>query len=72
MFLPLEKQLELKIACNATGLMQVSGKARDQVGDAANELHFQFTLDQSFLPMTLQEFAEVLQAFPLRTLHLDS
>jgi hypothetical protein len=65
-FQALDGQLQINASCDALGHIHVVCEAWDQAG-IGNKIAFNLAVDQTFLGRTLQELAEVVRAFPVRT-----
>lgn len=65
-FATLEGQLEICAACDKLGNIQITGFAMDTIG-IGNKLNFQFKIDQTYLPKTINQLKEITKAFPVRS-----
>jgi hypothetical protein len=65
-FEAMEGQLVLNASCDRIGHIQISCEVWDQPG-IGNRLSFGIFIDQTFLASTLQQLADVVHAFPVRT-----
>jgi hypothetical protein len=66
MFATLENQLNLRLAGDGKGHIDLLGEISDHPG-IGNRLHFTLTLDQTQLGTSIHELANVVTAFPVRS-----
>ncbi len=59
-FSPLEKELELRLAMDARGQVSVTGKATKYYGERDNQLTFELSIDQTFLPSMAKSIERVV------------
>jgi len=64
-FTSYEAQLELELACDATGHIQLRGEAMDEAG-TGNTLVFWLEMDQTYLPALIGSLQAALRRFPVR------
>jgi hypothetical protein len=60
-----EGQLEMTLACNAQGHIQLHGEARDVAG-TGNRLIFKLELDQTYVPKIITDLRIALDRYPPR------
>jgi hypothetical protein len=63
-FETLEQQLAVSLSGDGRGHISVNGEALDQAG-VGNKLHFQFEIDQTYLPRISQSVESLLTTFPV-------
>lgn len=64
-FTSYEGQLELTLTCDATGQIEVQGRATDVAG-IGNQLSFDLHIDQTYVPAILRNLGQALQKHPPR------
>ncbi len=62
-FETIEGQLQINLNGNERGGIAVDGMVQDRVGDG-NKLHFQFEIDQTYLPRLIRELREIESEYP--------
>jgi hypothetical protein len=62
-FSTMEGQLALTLTGDGNGHIQLKGEAQDQPG--GNRLHFEFEIDQTYLPSICRSLEHLLVAFPV-------
>ena len=62
-FSTMEGQLALTLTGDGNGHIQVAGEAQDQPG--GNRLHFEFEIDQTYLPAICRSLEHLLSVFPV-------
>jgi len=65
-FTSYEGQLELVLACDARGHINLRGEAMDFAG-TGNKLTFQLGLDQTYVPAIINSLQSALKQYPVRT-----
>ena len=65
-FEAMDGQLQIEASCDRLGHIHFTCKAWDQPG-IGNKISFSLLVDQTHIGRTLQELAEVVRAFPVRT-----
>ena len=63
-FSTMEGQLAFTLASDGKGHVRVSGEALDEPG-IGNRLHFEFEIDQTYLPLITASLEHLLNAFPV-------
>jgi hypothetical protein len=63
-FSTMEGQIGFSLTGDGNGRVQVSGEALDEPG-LGNRLHFEFEIDQTYLPQISQALEHLLTAFPV-------
>ncbi len=62
-FKTLERQLELNFKTDGIGHIDIIGVAQDEAG-IGNTLTFELNIDQTDLPMLIQQIRDVIEEFP--------
>jgi hypothetical protein len=63
-FSTMEGQIAFSLAGDGNGRVRVSGEALDEPG-VGNRLHFEFGIDQTYLPQITASLEHLLAAFPV-------